>query len=577
MAVRTIGTDIKLTGEKEFNDGMKAINSNLKTLRSDMAATSATFEENAGSVEALTSKQKILQESVEQQRVKVDALRQMYEKVAAASGENSAAADKWKQQLNNATVALIREEAALRKNNDALNEARASAAKAENAVEDLSDASAETARSVDKAADELEDLNKQADKSGSILPGVAQGLGTVASGAAQAGAAVLAVGAALGTAAITAMVSFAHESAEAAKAAADAGETLTESQQIWLGYAEKLGALDAAAANAKRALGGVLLPQLSELSTEGSVFLNNFAQSMEEAAGDSKAQAEVMSQYIVEGVRLLTGHFPEYIRVGKDLLGGLKQGFLEAAPELADEGVGLVFDLLDSILDSADELSEGGEVLFEKLKTGLEDRGPDLISSAVSLLSSLITGLASHAVDLIPVAGSLIITLVSGLAASLPEIGTAAGQIIGELIAYLLSEDALVSVANAAIGIGEAIAKAIWNALVSMFKSIADIPGLLEGLKIGFNFTNNGTVSPIPVPELDVGMDYVPYDEFPALLHKGEMVLTAAEADRYRNGRTNGSGRPAANVSLTFNVQKLSEEDVEMVLDLVDRKLGDDM
>ena len=80
MAVREIGTDIKLTGEKEFNDGMKSINSNLKTLRSDMAAVSATFEDNANSVEALTTKNKILQDSVDQHRVKVDALRQMYEK-----------------------------------------------------------------------------------------------------------------------------------------------------------------------------------------------------------------------------------------------------------------------------------------------------------------------------------------------------------------------------------------------------------------------------------------------------------------------------------------------------------------
>ena len=32
------------------------------------------------------------------------------------------------------------------------------------------------------------------------------------------------------------------------------------------------------------------------------------------------------------------------------------------------------------------------------------------------------------------------------------------------------------------------------------------------------------------------GLDYVPFDEFPAILHKGEMVLTANEADSYRKG-----------------------------------------
>ena len=31
------------------------------------------------------------------------------------------------------------------------------------------------------------------------------------------------------------------------------------------------------------------------------------------------------------------------------------------------------------------------------------------------------------------------------------------------------------------------------------------------------------------------GLDYVPYDNFPALLHKGEMILTADDAMDYRN------------------------------------------
>lgn len=33
-----------------------------------------------------------------------------------------------------------------------------------------------------------------------------------------------------------------------------------------------------------------------------------------------------------------------------------------------------------------------------------------------------------------------------------------------------------------------------------------------------------------------VGLDYVPYNEFPARLHEGEAVLTKAEADQWRRG-----------------------------------------
>lgn len=577
MAVRTIGTDIKLTGEKEFNDGMKAINSNLKTLRSDMASVSATFEDNADSVEALTSKQKILQDSVDQQRVKVDALRQMYEKVAAASGENSAAADKWKQQLNMATVALAKEEKALRQNNDALDKAKAALKDAEKATEDLDEASKDAAKSADKTADSLDDVSKKADKADSALPGVVNGLGSVASAAIQAGAAIAAVGAGLGTAAITAMVGFAKESAEAAKAAAEAGETLNASQQAWLEYADRLDALEASAAKAKGALGGILLPMLSDLSEEGALYLDNFSRRMQAAAGDSKKQAQVISDYLAKGARLILDNLPEYVEVGRDLLNGIREGFAEVAPELLDEGADLVFDLLESILENGSEMAAGGDALFDKLRARLEERGPDLAYSAVTLLSELIVGLSENAGDLIPVAGSLILALVGGFTDSLPELGTAAGEMIGSLIVYLLYPENLKKVASAAIALGKSIATAIWNGLVALWNQIADIPGLVDGLNAAQQYQMTGTISPVTIPGYADGLDRVPYDNYLARLHKDEMVLTAAEAALYRSGNNRRSSKSGATVNVTFNVKTLNEEDVEMVLDLVDRKLGDDM
>ena len=40
------------------------------------------------------------------------------------------------------------------------------------------------------------------------------------------------------------------------------------------------------------------------------------------------------------------------------------------------------------------------------------------------------------------------------------------------------------------------------------------------------------------IPRLKVGMDYVPYDDFPALLHKGERVLTAEENEQRNTANT---------------------------------------
>ena len=505
---------------------MKNINSKLKTLRSDIAAVSATFEDNANSVEALTAKNKILQDSVDQQRVKVDSLREMYEKVAAASGENSAAADKWKQQLNNATVALAKEERALRQNNDALEAAKRASSAAENAVEDLAEANEDVARTADRAADELDDMSDKAERSGSILPSVARGFGSLASGAAQAGAAILAVGAGLGTAAITAMVSFAKESAEAAKAAAEAGETLSETQQAWLDYADNLGALDDAAAKAKRAVGGIILPQLQSLSKDGADYLNNFAQSMEEAAGDTEKQAEIISEYMAKGADLILDNLPSYIENGKILLGGIKDGFMEAAPEIwatiKTEGQ-----------DFAESLKDCGPEAVEKIVTGISD--------------------------------------------SLPQLGTAAGNIIGELAMWLLDPATIQIVLDAAISLGEALANAIWEALKGAFLGLVNLGELIGPLSgdLGLSLSMGNIPGQVAIPGHADGLSRVPYDNYLARLHKDEMVLTAAEAARYRSGR--GAGRPILSPNITIYTQHLNEEEMGRILDTIDRKLGDAM
>lgn len=50
-------------------------------------------------------------------------------------------------------------------------------------------------------------------------------------------------------------------------------------------------------------------------------------------------------------------------------------------------------------------------------------------------------------------------------------------------------------------------------------------------------------------PGFKTGLDYVPYDEFPALLHKGEAVLTAEEATAWRAGKESASSGTSSGTS----------------------------
>lgn len=623
MATRTIGTEIVLTGEKAFNDAMKGVNSNLKNLRTDMARVSAEFDGNADSIEALTAKQKVLEQSVDQHREKVDALTRMYERSKQVNGENSAATDKYRQQLNQAAVALAKEENALKRTSSAIDEqkaamtAAAQAAKQQVATYDaytpatrkmlsalqqvsgeikkyrdqLIDAAKNTpvlAEMIDITSVGMKGLGTVATGTGKILGGISKSVGAVAAASA---AGVAAIGAG-GVIALTTMANMAKEAAEAAKAAHEAGETLTESQKQWLEYSNQLDALDISVANAKGALAGILLPMLGDLSTEGAAFLNDFTRDMAAAAGDTGKQTQVLSDYIVKGATLIKEKLPEYIAAGKELFAGIGEGLSENGDELLGMGLDLTMDLLDGIIQHAPELAQAGISLIQKLTESLIERGPDLVTSAVEMVSQIVSGLAQAAPSLIPAAVQLVMQLItalienapllleaglelifgiiSGILNGLGDIGSSADDIIDTFVERLLSNESKVLQFGGKIidWIRDGISNA-WDSLVSWFNGLWD--GLFSNRSVNVNVNKGG--DGVDGSHAD-GLSYVPFDGYLARLHRGEAVLTAAEAAAYRNGKSGTSNKI---FKLTINTQSLSKEELDMIVAYVNRKLGDDL
>ena len=563
MATRKIDTELSLTGEKEFNDQMKAVNNSLKTTRSEMAVVTAEFGKNSTKIKALTAEHKILKQTLEDQKAKEKALSDQLKAAEQAYGKNSAQAQKYRQELNQARAAVINTENALQANTKAMLTQNAAA----KALGKTFSAVAKGALAVTKAT-------------GKLIVG-----GTVGALVAAGGAAVVAA---------KGFQQLGKFAVEAAQAKGDDGKPLY-AQYAQLG--KNLEGLTTASGAAKAALGSLLLPALESLSTEGTQFLNDFSAAMAETGGDTEKMGAVVGDFLAKGVQQISAKLPQYLKMGGDILtalgGGiaanrdtilasagqilqtLTDGLISAAPDIGAAAVDVVMFLGSFLIENAPELLTAGLDLLNNVITGITNALPELIPAAVQMISQLLMALVQNAPQLVASGLELILALVQGLIEALPELIIAAGEAVKALVQGFeeKAEDIVNIGKNAVEKIKEGIAHA-WESLKAWFKGIWD--SLFGGLSVdvGVSGTPTGgsggggkTAAP-----LRSGLWRVPYDGFPAVLHANEAVLTSSQADKWRTSRGSGGG---GGVVVNVYAQTLSEDEVDYLISRVNREFGE--
>lgn len=494
MPTRKIETEISLGGEKAFNDAMKSCNSNLKTLRTDMAAVSSEFRKNENSIQALTAKQKILREQYAQQQEIVDALRTRLEHVTEAYGEDSAQADKLRQQLNAATIQMNKTADALEEMDDALKQQTGLFARAKAAVNDFGKVAQATGETASKAFETI---------------------GKAAGGLATAGGVVVGTVSAIGVAALDTLTGFAtdaatraksdydraNELAEQARQAALAGneeaamEYLRQAEELIAGIDQdylqlgfSLDRLSSASTSARDAMGKILLPALQGLSDQGTELLNSFARDMEAAAGDTEQMGQIIAQYVLEAANLIREQIPVFGQIAVDLIKGLAGGLgdEENLALLLDDLLGVVTYIVDTIADYAPQIGTAASALISTLLSFLLENAPTLLDAGVEVVSQLITGMASSVPDLLTKTAALVTTMLSKLVEKAPDMVAGGLKLIAEIIAGLAQ--ALPDILAAMIALPGQLIKAFQEADVD-WKALGMniITGIWDGIKEMWN------------------------------------------------------------------------------------------
>lgn len=271
----------------------------------------------------------------------------------------------------------------------------------------------------------------------------------------------------------------------------------------------------------------------------------------------------------------------------KQALSSIGELVAELGPEIANELPGLMSDLLPDLISSALELVKGlGQALpgmFQMLVDNLPsllDVGKQLftdfadgfsgnIDGIVGSLNSLVDKIAAwftnpDNLDALLTGGLKIVTaLAKGILDFAVNITIHLAELIDQVATWFSKPENLDKVKNA----GGEIVNALWEGMKALWPTVSRWAGASVG-GLFPNAVGGGLTGAFSGRGNAIGNDYVPYNNYPAMLHRGEAVLTAREADAWRRGE--GSGRQIVN---NFSFNGVSQSDLDYIVGYVNREL----
>lgn len=288
--------------------------------------------------------------------------------------------------------------------------------------------------------------------------------------------------------------------------------------------------------NATKSAWSNLVTGISDDNANFGQLISNFVDSATTAASNIIPRIEVA----LNGVAKLIE------RLVPPIMAELPSLIETVLPQLAQSAVNIVQTLVTGISANEAQLIDSAIQIITVLGNGIYQMLPTVAQSALQIILTLVSKLNENLPQMLDTAGQMLIAFVEGVSEHLPDIMHAAASIVETLLTYFIEH--LPDIVEGAMQMGDAVIDGIidgisaaWDSLVSWFNGLWD--NLFGNRSVNVDVNSSGTDG-----SHAGGLDYVPYNNYVAKLHRGEMVLTSEEATSYRKGNENAAG------GMTFNI-----------------------
>lgn len=336
--------------------------------------------------------------------------------------------------------------------------------------------------------------------------------------------------------------------------------------------------------------------------------------------------AQLIEQLAPLIVQIVEQLFPPLLQIIQDLLPYFMQ-IIQAIMPLFSTLVGLLMPVIEVFVQLAGVLLNGLLAaltpIIEDLATFLNDLLTPLIPIISELCDTIVGTLQPVFEQLSPVIsqvfdalrpvldllGEMLETLIPALVPVIEWLAQIFSEVLGNAIKRVKKIlEPISGIFNGIVdfvkGVFSGNWEQAWNGVVNIFKNVFNLlPTFVESvingiiwiinkLLEGVNWATSMVgweIDPIPevtLPRFRAGIDYVPHDKFAAYLDAGEAVLTAQEAEEYRQSKREGRGSVFENDStnivnnISINIPSVAinnDMDIDSLVDDISNRLADEI